>query len=266
MSDMEREAVSHWETAAAECRLHAAKFKRKSEQARLPVKKAFFSGLERRYLLLAEVNEKEAQRLRAKQGAQTSAVEPTHEEAARCRQRAADAKHIAAEGADPLQRQHFVEIERHWLSLAKAYDELGGLEPIHSVRSAHELGDDNQNAPVEPCFDRGLAPLTQSVHPSDVGRGDRTDHSAFQRQRKRHGYLRETWILLLHLKHNLRESNAEVAKSRAAIAESYALLRREAQSKLRPPASKTEPPPLAPEASFFNANSLIRGTRKPPCG
>jgi hypothetical protein len=45
----------------------AAKFKKKAEDARLPVKKAFYSGLERRYTLLAEVNEKEAEKLRARE-------------------------------------------------------------------------------------------------------------------------------------------------------------------------------------------------------
>jgi hypothetical protein len=65
VSELESQTVGRLETEAAECRQLAAKFKRKSEQARLPVKKAFFSGLERRYILLAEVNEKEAERLRA---------------------------------------------------------------------------------------------------------------------------------------------------------------------------------------------------------
>jgi hypothetical protein len=62
------EAVSKMETEAAECRWRAAKFKRKAESARLSAKRAFFSGLERRYLLLAQVFEKEAEELRAKQG------------------------------------------------------------------------------------------------------------------------------------------------------------------------------------------------------
>jgi hypothetical protein len=66
------EAVSKMETEADDCRRLAAKFKRKAESARLSVKRAFFSGLERRYLLLAQVFEKEAEELRAKQGSQTS--------------------------------------------------------------------------------------------------------------------------------------------------------------------------------------------------
>jgi hypothetical protein len=65
------EAVSKMETEADDCRRLAAKFK-KAELARLSVKRAFFSGLERRYLLLAQVFEKEAEELRAKHGSQTS--------------------------------------------------------------------------------------------------------------------------------------------------------------------------------------------------
>ena len=60
-------AASRMEAEAAECRRLAAKFKQKAEDARLPAKKAFFSGLERRYTLLAEVNEKEAERLRTRE-------------------------------------------------------------------------------------------------------------------------------------------------------------------------------------------------------
>jgi hypothetical protein len=48
-------------------------------------------------------------------------------------QRAAHAKEIAAKGADPSQRHHYLELERHWLSLAKAYDELGGLQRTESA-------------------------------------------------------------------------------------------------------------------------------------
>jgi hypothetical protein len=72
-SDME--AVSAMEAEAAEYRRLAAKFKLKAESARLSAKKAFFSGLERHYLLLAQVNEQEAERLRAKQCSQISAEE-----------------------------------------------------------------------------------------------------------------------------------------------------------------------------------------------
>jgi hypothetical protein len=66
------EAVSKMETEADDCRRLAAKFKRKAECARLSAKRAFFLGLERRYLLLAQVFEKEAEKLRAKHGSQTS--------------------------------------------------------------------------------------------------------------------------------------------------------------------------------------------------
>jgi hypothetical protein len=57
--------ISEMEAEAAECRRLAAKFKLKAERAR--IKKAVFSGLERRYLLLAQVNEKEAEKLRTTQ-------------------------------------------------------------------------------------------------------------------------------------------------------------------------------------------------------
>jgi hypothetical protein len=63
------EAVSKMETEADDCRRLAAKFKRKAECARLSAKRAFFSGLERRYLLLAQVFEKEAEKLRATKSA-----------------------------------------------------------------------------------------------------------------------------------------------------------------------------------------------------
>jgi|tagenome__1003787_1003787.scaffolds.fasta_scaffold10898896_1 hypothetical protein len=64
------EAVSNMETEAVECRWIAAKFKRKAECARLSARRAFLSSLERRYLLLAQIFEKEAEGLRAKQGFQ----------------------------------------------------------------------------------------------------------------------------------------------------------------------------------------------------
>jgi hypothetical protein len=54
--------ISDMDAEAAECRRLAAKFKLKAERAR--TKRAVFAGLERRYLLLAQVNEKEAERLR----------------------------------------------------------------------------------------------------------------------------------------------------------------------------------------------------------
>ena len=54
------------EVEAAQCRGFAAKFKKKAENARLAAKKAFFSGLERRYTLLADVYQKEAEKLRAR--------------------------------------------------------------------------------------------------------------------------------------------------------------------------------------------------------
>jgi hypothetical protein len=59
--------ISDMEAEATEYRRLAAKFKLKAESARLSANKAVFSGLERRYLLLAQVNEKEAEELRAKQ-------------------------------------------------------------------------------------------------------------------------------------------------------------------------------------------------------
>lgn len=67
--------ISDMEAEAAKCRRLAAKFKLKAESARLSANKAVFSGLERRYLLLAQVNEKEAEKLRAQQGSQISAEE-----------------------------------------------------------------------------------------------------------------------------------------------------------------------------------------------
>jgi hypothetical protein len=59
-------AASRLEAEAADFRGLAAKFKKKAENARLAVKKAFFSGLERRYTLLADVYQKEAEKLRAR--------------------------------------------------------------------------------------------------------------------------------------------------------------------------------------------------------
>lgn len=67
--------TSDMEAEAAECRRLAAKFKLKAESARLSATIAIFLGLERRYLLLAQVNEKEAEKLRAKQSSQISAEE-----------------------------------------------------------------------------------------------------------------------------------------------------------------------------------------------
>jgi hypothetical protein len=69
------EAVSKMEAEADDCRRLAAKFKRKAECARLSANIEFFSALERRYLLLAQVFEKEAEELRTKQGSQISAEE-----------------------------------------------------------------------------------------------------------------------------------------------------------------------------------------------
>jgi hypothetical protein len=65
--------ISNMEAEAAECRRLAAKFKLKAGSARLSANKAVFSGLARRYLLLAQVNEKEAEELRAKQSSQIGA-------------------------------------------------------------------------------------------------------------------------------------------------------------------------------------------------
>jgi hypothetical protein len=121
------------EAEAAECRLIAAKFKRKAEEARLAARRAFLLGLERRYILLAELHETEAQKLRAKQVFQTSADGLRHEEAIRCRQLAADAKQMAAEFADQSRRDFYLEIERQWLSLAEAYEELAALEQPRST-------------------------------------------------------------------------------------------------------------------------------------
>ena len=66
VSDME--AVSNMETEAADCRRRAAKFKVKAECARLSATIALFLGLERRHLLLAQLFEKEAEKLRGNQG------------------------------------------------------------------------------------------------------------------------------------------------------------------------------------------------------
>lgn len=63
-------AVSDMETEAVDCRRLAAKFKLKAENARIFSRRAFFSGLERRYILLAQVNEAEAEKLRSKQMAE----------------------------------------------------------------------------------------------------------------------------------------------------------------------------------------------------
>ena len=53
------------EVEAAQCRGFAAKFKKKAENAKLPLRKAFYSALERRYRLLAEINQREAEKLRS---------------------------------------------------------------------------------------------------------------------------------------------------------------------------------------------------------
>jgi hypothetical protein len=65
-SDME--AVSNMETVAADCRRLAAKFKLKAKFARLSARIEILSGLERRHLLLAQLFEKEAEKLRGNQG------------------------------------------------------------------------------------------------------------------------------------------------------------------------------------------------------
>jgi hypothetical protein len=57
--------ASRIEAEATQCRGFAAKFKKKAQNAKLPVKKMFYSALERRYTLLAEVNQREAEKLRA---------------------------------------------------------------------------------------------------------------------------------------------------------------------------------------------------------
>jgi hypothetical protein len=64
------EAVSNMETEAADCRRLAAKFKLKAECARLSATIALFLGLERRHILLAQLFEKEAEKLRGNQGSQ----------------------------------------------------------------------------------------------------------------------------------------------------------------------------------------------------
>jgi hypothetical protein len=110
------------ESEAAEYRLLAGKFRRKAREARLPARKAFRLSLERRYILLAEINEKEAQKLRA------SAIGLRPGEAARFRQLAAEAKQSGAEVKDPSKREIYLEIEREWLFLAKAYEELDEME------------------------------------------------------------------------------------------------------------------------------------------
>jgi hypothetical protein len=55
------------EVEAAQCRGFAAKFKKKAKNAKLPLKKAFYSALERRYMLLAEINQREAEKLRSRE-------------------------------------------------------------------------------------------------------------------------------------------------------------------------------------------------------
>jgi hypothetical protein len=67
VSDNNDLAASRMEAEAAECRRLAAKFKKKAENAKLPLKKTFFSGLVRRYTLLAEVHQREAEKLRARE-------------------------------------------------------------------------------------------------------------------------------------------------------------------------------------------------------
>jgi len=59
-------AASRMDAEAAECRWLAAKFKQRAADAKLPAKKALFLRLERRYTLMAEINQKEAERLRAR--------------------------------------------------------------------------------------------------------------------------------------------------------------------------------------------------------
>jgi hypothetical protein len=56
--------ISDMEAEAADCRRLAAKFKLKAQCAWNSANKAAFLGLERRYLLLALVNEREAEKLR----------------------------------------------------------------------------------------------------------------------------------------------------------------------------------------------------------
>jgi hypothetical protein len=65
VSDNNDLAASRMEGEAAECRRLAAKFKQKAADAKLPTMKALFLRLERRYILMAEVNQREAERLRA---------------------------------------------------------------------------------------------------------------------------------------------------------------------------------------------------------
>jgi hypothetical protein len=55
------------EVEAAQCRGFAAKFNKKAKNAKLPLKKAFYSALERRYTLLAEINQREAEKLRSRE-------------------------------------------------------------------------------------------------------------------------------------------------------------------------------------------------------
>ena len=66
MSENNNLAASRMDAEAAECRWLAAKFKQRAADAKLPAKKALFLRLERRYTLMAEINQKEAERLRAR--------------------------------------------------------------------------------------------------------------------------------------------------------------------------------------------------------
>jgi hypothetical protein len=65
VSDNNDLASTRMEGEAAEYRWLAAKFKQRAADAKLPAKKALFLRLERRYMLMAEVNQREAERLRA---------------------------------------------------------------------------------------------------------------------------------------------------------------------------------------------------------
>jgi hypothetical protein len=55
------------EVEAAQCRGFAAKFKNKAKNAKLPLKRAFYLALARRYTLLAEINQREAENLRSRE-------------------------------------------------------------------------------------------------------------------------------------------------------------------------------------------------------
>ena len=67
MSDNNDLAATRMEAEAAECRWLAAKLKQKAADAKLPAKKTLFLRLERRYTLLAEVHQKEAEKLRTRE-------------------------------------------------------------------------------------------------------------------------------------------------------------------------------------------------------